>query len=111
VAASNVLVNWTQKGHNGDQQGMITFMSDSGLYSITLELEKQDGLYYCPTDVFTVAKDPICPNILMIHRIVAPHHSLVLRSYKRYILVTCDCLMESEVWMLRLGSPTRGRSN
>jgi hypothetical protein len=61
VAASNTLVHWTQEGHKGSDPGSICFSSDSGLYSITLSLEKRDGLYYCPMDAFTIDRDPTCP--------------------------------------------------
>ena len=43
VAASDTLVHWTQQGHKGDAPGCIRFTSDSGLYSISLVLEKSDG--------------------------------------------------------------------
>jgi hypothetical protein len=58
LQASDTLVHWHQEGHKHGSPGKIRFSSDSGLYAITLSLEKRDGLYYCPTDVFTVAKDP-----------------------------------------------------
>jgi hypothetical protein len=106
VASSDTLVHWTQEGHHGDAPGSIRFSSDSGLYSIKLHLEKWDGLYYCPTDVFTVDEDPVRPNIPVIRRIAAPPTLASLpRRSKCYIPVTRDSMTESEVWMLRLGSP------
>ena len=105
VAASDTLVHWTQQGHKGDAPGCIRFTSDSGLYSISLVLEKRDGLYYCPTDVFTVDRDPIGHGLPVIRRVAAPDPPPIPRRSKRYIPVTPDSLTESEVWMLRLGSP------
>jgi hypothetical protein len=105
VAASDTLVHWTQQGHKGDAPGCIRFTSDSGLYSISLVLEKRDGLYYCPTDVFTVDRDPIRHGLPVIRRVAAPDPPPIPRRSKRYIPVTPDSLTESEVWMLRLGSP------
>jgi hypothetical protein len=40
VAASNTLVHWTQTGHKGMDPGSICFSRDSGLYFITIALEK-----------------------------------------------------------------------
>jgi hypothetical protein len=108
VAASDTLVHWTQTGHKGTDPGSICFSSDSGLYSITIALEKRNGLYYCPTDVFTVDRDPVRPSHPMICRAIAPIVSRPLRlprQQKRYTPVTWDCLTESELWMLRLGLP------
>ena len=72
LQASDILVHWTQEGHKDGGPGNIRFSSDSGLYAITLTLEKRDGLYYSPTDVFTVTKDPTRPGVPSINRIAAP---------------------------------------
>ena len=44
LAASKVLVRWTQIGHRDGSPGTIRFDSDSGLYSISMTLENCDGL-------------------------------------------------------------------
>jgi hypothetical protein len=112
VAASDTLVHWTQNGHRGDAPGSIRFSSDSGLYTITLHLEKRDRLYYCPTDVFTVKKDPVHHHIPVIRRLAAPTTpSSQPRCSKRYIPVTRDKFTDSEVWMSRLGSPGEQQLN
>ena len=106
VAASDTLVHWTQEGHRGNAPGSIRFSSDSGLYSFTLHLEKRDGLYYCPTDVFTVDAAPGDSHIPVIRCVAAPPPSVLPpRRTKRYVPVTLDNMTESEVWKLRLGSP------
>jgi hypothetical protein len=103
LAASDVLVQWTQMGHKDGSPGTIRFDSDSGLYSISMTLENRDGLYYCPTDVFTVDQDPVRCNIPIIRRMVVPDPP-VKRLHKEYNPVSTNYLTESELWMLRLGS-------
>jgi hypothetical protein len=66
LATSKVLVWWTQTGHKDGSPGTIRFDSDSGLYSISITLENHNDLYYCPTDVFTVDRDPVRCNVPII---------------------------------------------
>jgi hypothetical protein len=108
VAASDTLVHWTQTGHKGTDPGCICFSSNSGLYYITIKLEKCDGLYNCPTDVFTVDQDPVQSSAPIICRAVAPvapPPAGLPQRHKHFMPVTWDRLTESELWMLRLGSP------
>jgi hypothetical protein len=77
LAASDTLVHWTQEGHKGNAPGAICFTSNSGLYFITLELEKQNGLYYCPTNVFTVDHNPV-QSPIPVMRWIAAHDPLPL---------------------------------
>ena len=72
LAASKVLVWWTQMGHKEGSPGMICFDSNSGLYSISITLENHNGLYYCPTDVFTVDRDPVRCNVPIIRHALVP---------------------------------------
>jgi hypothetical protein len=104
LASSDVLVTWTQTGHKDGSPGKIRFDSDSGLFLIAMCLEHRDGLYYCPTDVFTLDRDPVRCNAPVIRRALVPP-APVTRRYKDYIPVSHDRLTESELWMLRLGSP------
>jgi hypothetical protein len=67
LQSSAILAHWHQVGHCNNSLGSIRFTSNSGLFSISLSLEKHDGLYYCPTDVFTIAPDKFCPEIPRIN--------------------------------------------
>ena len=99
VASSDVLVRWTQTGHKDGSPGMIRFDSDSGLDSIVISLECRDGLYYCPTNVFTVDRDPVRCTAPIIRRALIPT-APVTRRPKDYLPVSRDRLTESELWML-----------
>jgi hypothetical protein len=107
LQSSDILVHWHQEGHRHGGLGKIRFSSNSGLYAITLSLEKREGLYYCPTDVFTVTTDRTCPGKPSINRITAPTVPVppTEKRGKRYYPVHHDRIAESETWMLRLGSP------
>ncbi len=71
---------------------------------MTMTLEKRDGLYYCLTDLFTVDHDPVCCNVPSIHWAVVDTPPMQ-RCNKEYCLVAYNRLTESELWVLRLGSP------
>ena len=104
LAASDVLVRWTQTGNKDGCPGKIRFDSDSGLYSITMTLKNHDGLYYCPTDVFTVDRDPVRCSIPTIRWVTAPTPPSV-RRHMDLPPVPYSRLAESKLWLLRLGSP------
>jgi hypothetical protein len=104
LAASDVLVQWTQTGHKDSSPGTIQFDSNSGLLSMTMMPEKRDGLYYCPTDVFTINHDPVRCNVPSIHQTFVDTPPIRRRN-KEYSPVAYNCLTESELWMLCLGSP------
>jgi hypothetical protein len=105
VAARNTLVHWTQEGHKGNNPGSICFSSENSLYSITLSLEKQNGLYYYPMDAFTIDCDTTCPAIPLIKCTAAPPQPATPHCGKRYLPVSQDRMAKSEVCMQGLGCP------
>ncbi len=107
LQSSAILAHWHQVGHCDDSPGSIPFTSNSGLFSISLSLKKHDGLYYCPTDVFTIAPDKFYPEIPRINRVTLTKAPILLyvKRGRRYQPVAHSKLTESETWMLRLGSP------
>jgi hypothetical protein len=105
VAGSDIFVSWQQTGHKDGSPGSLRFYSDSGLASMTLTLEKRDGLYYAPTDVYTMDNNPIRPITPRVRRVVKPAPPSLRRPHQTYVPVTKSNQTESELWMLRLGSP------
>jgi hypothetical protein len=107
LQSSDILAHWYQEGHRDGSPRTIWFTSDSGLYLISLTLDKCNGLYYCPTNVFTVAPDPVYPASPSIDRVVAPSPPDIPSSCRgcRFAPASRSKLTESETWMLRLGSP------
>jgi hypothetical protein len=71
---------------------------------MTMTHEKRDGLYYFPTDVFTVNRNPVHCNVPSIHWAVVDTPPIQMR-HKEYSPTAYNCLTESDLWMLRLGSP------
>jgi hypothetical protein len=103
--ASDILVRWMQTGHKDGSPGKIRFDSDSCLFSMEIVLVNRDGLYYCPTDVFTVDNNPVRCHIPIINRAIIPGPPPTKRRHKDLSPVPPNRLTESELWMLRLGSP------
>jgi hypothetical protein len=103
-AASDVLVRWMQTGHKDGSPGQVRFESESGLLAFTITLENKDGLYYCPSDVFTIEEDTSCQMSRLVYR-TSDTPVPVKRRHKSYEPVSLDHITESELWMLRLGSP------
>lgn len=85
--------------------GHLQFYSDSGLAGMTLTLEKREGLYYAPTDVYMVDHNPVCPVIPRICKVVNPSPPSLRPPKQTYVPVTKSNQTVSELWMLRLGSP------
>ncbi len=58
---SDIFVDWQQTGYKYNSPGLLQNSSASGLASMSIVLEKRDGLYYTHTDVYAVDKAPVCP--------------------------------------------------
>ena len=96
ILAENAnLASWTQNGHREATPGSITFRHNDGSESFTISLTKEEGLYYCDAQ----PQRPGC------FRLNAPRPQPLARHHKKYHPVSRDHVTESEVWMLRFGSP------
>jgi hypothetical protein len=80
LAMSNVFASWCQMGYKDGRPGCICFDSHDGILSMTLSLEYKDGLYCCPTDVYTVDDCPSPPQKSSAFRVAAPTLSTSRRS-------------------------------
>jgi hypothetical protein len=75
-----------------------------------MTLARKDGLYYCPMDIYTVHDAPAIWCSPMVHRIATwvdsamSNASLPHWVWSRFVPTTKAKQMESEVWLLRLGS-------
>ncbi len=105
MADSDIFVTWQQTGHKDGSPGHLHFFGDSGLASMSLNLERRDGLYYAPTDVYTVDHNPVCCATPRVRRVVNPPSSSLRRPKQSHVPVTKSNQTESDLWMLRLGSP------
>ena len=110
VASSDVFVQWHQTGHKDPTvPGSISFSSADGLETMTFGLECRGGLYYCASDVYTVAHAPVrttCRRMTIAppdRTTIAPTNTR--RPPSKYSPTTRARQVESEVWALRFGSP------
>jgi hypothetical protein len=105
VAGSNLYTTWQQTGHKDGSPGRLRFFNNSGLTAMPLALKQCDGLYYAPTDVYTINMSPVCSIAPHVHCVV--HHTLcsICCPQTRYMPVTKSNQTKLELWMLHLGSP------
>ena len=68
-----------------------------------LDLDKHDGLYYCPTDVFTVDHFPVRGTSILW--VATQQIQNTNRRPSRFAPTSKSKQVESEVWLLRLGLP------
>ena len=88
-------------GYKDDRPGFIQFDSADGFLLMSLRLDCLDGLYYCTSDTYVI--DPC--SIPRVNRIAQPKSPTHLRQPSRYHPTTKSEQLESELWLLRLGSP------
>jgi hypothetical protein len=111
LASSNFFVTWMMTGFKDGHPVSLYFDSHDGFLHMLLTLVCHNGLYYCPTDVFTIDQSPIranpaqTPATATVLRVVNERQQLVLRQPSRYESTTKARQLESEVWLLCLGSP------
>jgi hypothetical protein len=113
VNSSDVIQLWHQSGYrDGDgTPGSIRFDNHDGFMSMTMTLAKRDGLYYCPTDMYTVHDAPAIWCSPMVHCIATRVGSAMSNAspphqvWSRFVLTTKAKQTESEVCLLCLGSP------
>ena len=103
LESSDVFASWTQRGFKDGRPGQIRFDSHDGLLTMRLDLDQRDGLYYCPSDVFTVDQSPVRgPSALRVATPLVPNTN---RHPSRFTPTSKSKQVESEVWLLRFGSP------
>jgi hypothetical protein len=118
LATTDVFASWTMTGYRDSRPGAIRFDSHDGFLSMVFELECCDGLYYCPTDVFMLGKCPSTSGLAAanlhpplriplpkVHQTITSPTPPILRRSSRFEPTSKARQLESEVWLLRLGSP------
>jgi len=99
-------------GYKDTRQGAIHFDSHDGFLNMIINLVYRYGLYYCPTDVFTLGNRPLLPEcatlptllVPTVNHVVNPPPPPVNRRSSRFAPTSKARQLESEVWLLRLGS-------
>jgi hypothetical protein len=105
LASSDVFHTWMQTGFKDGRAGSIRFDSADGLLSMHLSLEYFEGLYYCATDVITVDPNDPTPDTPKVFRVAIPCEPSTLRRPSHHTPTSKSKQLESELWLLRLGSP------
>ena len=58
LGSSDLFASWTMTGYKDNRPGAIRFDSHDGFITMVINLICRDGLYYCPTDIFTLGTSP-----------------------------------------------------
>ena len=108
---SDTFVEWSQTGYKDNSPRTLRFYSDSGLASMTMTLDKRDGLYYTHMDVFTVNKHPLYRGAPTARRLATPPTLRTWATHNKYASVSKAAHTEVELWMVRLGLPVEDQLN
>jgi hypothetical protein len=61
----DLFASWTMTGYKDNRPGAICFDSHDGFINMIIHLVCRDGLYYCPTNFFSLGNCPFlseCDN-------------------------------------------------
>jgi len=107
-ASSDVFYYWNQEGcKDPTAPGRIRFTSKDGILSMFLNLEYREGLYYCSSGIFTIDQDtPVWVNC---RRTTTPTSTDINRTPSKFVPVSRARQVESEVWLVCLGSLGKGQ--
>jgi hypothetical protein len=111
LGSSDLFASWTMTGYKDNRPGAIRFDSHDGFLTMVINLICRDGLY--PTDIFTLGTSPGLPDhptlpplqAPKVNRVINQAPPTVLRRPSRFAPTSKARQLESEVWLLRLGSP------
>jgi hypothetical protein len=117
LLSSDVFASWSMMGYIDSRPGTIRFDSHDGFFSMIVNLECCDGLYYCPNNLFTLGQTPVlhghdaqtsCPPSIpvpKVHCIADRPPPQVLCCSSHFEPTSKARQLESKVWLLCLGFP------
>ena len=77
LALSNRFTSWTMTGYKTKTAGTIRFDCDDNNTCMSLDLVCRDGLYYCPSDVFTLGTSPTMVTRVLTTPNDVPTHTML----------------------------------
>ena len=94
LASSTVFCKWTQLGFKDTSvPGYLKFSNATDNVSMTISLISRNGLYYCQTTAYVQDSSPLRPTAQKLYSGERPTPTTKARQ------------IESELWLLRFGSP------
>jgi hypothetical protein len=89
--SSNLFALWTMMGYKDTRPGAIRFDSHDGFLNMIINLVYRDGLYYCPTDVFTLGNCPLLPECATLPTFPVPTVNRVVNPPPPPVLQRSSC--------------------